>query len=79
MADEGFQGMAQLIADLEALGPSHEREAGVIVEKHAEAMAQSVRASYPVKDGALRNGVAVRKPAELRRMCGDSSEACAPV
>jgi hypothetical protein len=68
MADEGFTGMAALIADLEALGPSCEREAGVIIDKHPEAMAQSVRAGYPVKDGALRNGVVVRKIRPLRNV-----------
>ena len=65
---EGFTGMAELIADLQALGPAKEQEAGVIVSKHAEAAAQAVRVGYPVKEGGLRNGVVVKVIGATRRL-----------
>lgn len=65
MAD-GFSGMAELIADLQALGPELEREARPIVAKHAEAAGQAVRAQYPVVTGNLQRGVSVRAAEPLR-------------
>ena len=64
---EGFTGMAELIADLQALGPNLERESGGIVSKHAEAAAQSIRAQYPEKTGNLRRGVVVKSISPVRK------------
>lgn len=63
---EGFTGMAQLIADLEALGAKVEREASHVVQAHANAAATEIRSAYPVKEGNLRNGVSVETVSPLR-------------
>lgn len=56
---EGFTGMAQLIADLQALGPKCAGESGKIVPAHANSAAVDIRSSYPVVEGNLRDGVTV--------------------
>lgn len=63
MATEGFTGMAELIADLGRMGHDVERDAGGIVLRTADAMANDVIGGYPVKEGGLRAGVVVEKSA----------------
>ena len=56
---EGFKGMAALLADLQALGPTVSREAGNIIQATTNSMALDVKSSYPSDDGDLRKGVVI--------------------
>lgn len=63
---EGFDGMAELIADLERLPQELQREASFYVQTAAETMAAEVRNEYPEHTGNLRRGVKVDRQTDLR-------------
>ncbi len=66
MATDGFDGMAELIADLERLPQELQREGSFFVQTAAETMASEARNEYPVKDGDLARGVKVDRQTDLR-------------
>lgn len=66
MAQDGFSGMAELIADLGRMGESVHTDAAGIVRASADLMEAELMQNYPSKSGTLRDRVVTEELGPLR-------------